>query len=67
MLSIMSKRTLFSSIGSFFGDIGRANEAVRTYNRLDAMSDERLASRGLERRSIAAAAFESAFFGRPRG
>ena len=57
----MAKRNILSSIGEFFGDIGRANHAAATYERLNAMSDERLAARGLKRGDIVAAAFEAAF------
>ena len=57
----MAKRSILTSIGDIFGDIRRANHATATYERLSAMSDERLAARGLKRGDIAAAAFETAF------
>ena len=48
--------SFFTRIGTLFGDIGRANDAVRIYERLDAMSDRQLAARGLRRGDIVAAA-----------
>lgn len=53
--------SVLSRIGTFLGDIGRASAAVRTFERLEAMSDARLAARGLRRSDIAAAALKTAF------
>jgi hypothetical protein len=55
------KPSILIRIGAFFGDIGRANAAVRTYERLDAMSDERLAARGLTRVGLVSASFDASF------
>ena len=55
------KTTIFDQIGTLLGDIGRAHAASRAYERLSAMSDERLAARGLSRSDIAAAAFREGF------
>ncbi len=42
-------RNIFTDIATFFGDIGRANEAAELYRRLDALSDDQLRARGLQR------------------
>jgi uncharacterized protein YjiS (DUF1127 family) len=54
-------RNIFQQIGSFFGDIGRSNQAVRTYERLNAMSDQQLATLGHNRADVVAAAYRAAF------
>jgi hypothetical protein len=57
------RSSLLGTIGSFLGDIGRANEAVRTYERLSALSDGALAARGLKRTDLVATAYDRAFGG----
>jgi hypothetical protein len=52
---------VLNRIGSFFGDIARANSAVRNYQRLDAMSDRALAARGLKRDELASVVYAVAF------
>ncbi len=42
-------RNIFTDIATFFGDIGRARDAVEHYRRLDAMTDRQLNARGLTR------------------
>ena len=55
------KTSIFTQIGNFFGDLQRAHAATRAYERLSALSDERLAARGLKRTDIVAVAFDEAF------
>ena len=55
------RNSFLNSISGFFGDVARANEAARTYDRLSAMSDVSLAARGLKRGNLAAAAYSAAF------
>ncbi len=42
-------RTIFTDIATFFGDIGRARDAIENYRRLDSLSDDQLRTRGLQR------------------
>ena len=55
------KTNLLTYIGGLIGDIDRAHAASRNFERLSAMSDERLAARGLTRADIARVAFTDAF------
>ena len=55
------KNSILTRIGAVFGDIGRANAAVRAYERLNAMTDERLAARGLTRADVVSAALDASF------
>jgi hypothetical protein len=57
----MNKRGFISTINGVLGDIRRANHAVETYERLNAMSDARLAQRGIAREDVVSAAYEAAF------
>lgn len=55
------RNTLFGTLGNLIGDIGRARAAALTFDRLNAMSDARLARRGLARDELAAEAYRQAF------
>jgi len=52
---------LLAGIGNLIGDLGRANAALNTYERLNALSDAGLARRGLKRADLPAEAFRRSF------
>lgn len=57
----MARNSVFNSIGTFFGDIGRARNASNLYSELSGMSDDALKARGLSRDGLPSYAFERAF------
>jgi hypothetical protein len=53
--------SILRTIGTLFGDLGRARAALQTYERLNAMRDSRLNARGLARDDLAATSFNRHF------
>mgnify|MGYP000445098925 CR=1 FL=1 len=57
----MAGKGILATIGAILGDVGRAQEAARTYDKLNALGDERLAARGLNRDDLVTTVFGKAF------
>lgn len=57
----MARNRFIDPIVGLFGDIGRARHAVNEYERLNRLSDEALAARGISRADLPSLAFKAGF------